>query len=332
LSRVAELEVKKLFLGKCNVRKDLGDISELVESIKQVGVLEPLIVRPTLQDKFEVVVGNRRYHAAKKAGIQKVPCIVREMDDEEAMITSLTENIQRGDISEEEIAMTYRALHEMNPRVWTQATFAKRLGKSQQWISGLLTAYQTLVKLEGIAKGMKAYPKEEERKRGIASVEHLKEIEYALRSEEVKKTLSEEEIEEKRKELAEETLDLSVEDAKAVYDRFKMYPWKPVEQLKSEALAKKTGVALKAYLPPKVARNLDELAEKRRAPVEEILPEVLERGLRAEVEPTESEREVPAKMVSEIDVGEVECPKCGTVLHLIHCEPGKTHKVESKTP
>ena len=327
---MSEIPLEKLFVGKCNVRRELGDISELIESIKQVGVLEPLIVRPAPHDRYEVIVGNRRYNAAKKAGLSKVPCIVREMDDEEAMITSLTENIQRGDISEEEIAKTYVALHEINPRRWTQEAFAKRLGKSPQWVSGILLAYQSLVKLEGIVRSMKAYPKKEERERGIAPLEHLKEIEYALKSDMVRSVLSEEEIEEKRKELAKEILDLSIEDAKAVLDRFKMYPEKPISQLKAEALARKTGVTLKTYLPATVARRLDEIAERRKVSLEEVLPEVLERGLRAETETMEKEREVPAKMVSEIDVGEIECPKCKATLYLVHCEP-KGHKLREKS-
>jgi uncharacterized protein (UPF0212 family) len=72
------------------------------------------------------------------------------------------------------------------------------------------------------------------------------------------------------------------------------------------------------------------VAEERKVSMEEVLPEVVEAGLRASGERKER-GEVPAKMVNEVDVGEVECPKCGAVLRLIHCEPGKIHKVE-RTP
>jgi len=329
---MSEIELEKLFVGKCNVRKDIGDIDELVESIRQVGVLEPLIVRPAPAGRYEVIVGNRRYNAAKIAGLSKVPCIVKEMSDEEAMATSLIENVQRGDITEEEIARAYSTLHNMNPKRWTQEAFARRIGKSQQWVSGIIIAYQTLVKLEamGLAKSMKSYPKKEEREAGIVPVEHLKEIEYAVKSEEVKKLLSEKEIEEKRVELAKEVLELPMDEAKQVIDRFKMYPEKPMEEIKEEALARKTGVSLETYLPPKIARELDKIAEEKKASIEEVLPDVIERGLRERMEAREERAEIPAKMVNEFDVGEVECPKCGAVLHLIHCEPGKTHKVESK--
>lgn len=329
---MSEIELEKLFIGKCNVRRGLGDISELVESIKQVGILEPLIVRPAPHNKFEVVVGNRRYNAAKIVGLKSVPCIVREMDDDEAIVASLTENIQRGDITEEEVVIAFKTLQEINPKRWTQAVFARSVGKSQQWVSYMLEAYQTLVKLKeaGLAKGMKAYPRKEERESGIVPLKHLEEIGYAMKSEEVRKTIPDEKIEEKQVELAREVLDLPIDEAKLVINRFKMYPEKPIREIKEEALARKTGVALEAYLPPRIARELDRMAEERKASIKEILPDVIERALRAEKETKERIEEIPAKMVNEFDVGEVECPKCGTVLRLIHCDPGKTHKVERK--
>jgi len=331
MSHVSEIEISKLFVGKCNVRKTVGDISELTDSVRQVGILEPLIVRPTRTNRYEIIVGNRRYHAAEIIGLKKIPCIVKEMSDDEAIIASLTENVQRGDLTEEEIVETFTALRHMNPKRWTQEAFAKHVGKHQTWVSHLLVAYESLIKLKptGVVTGMKAYPRKEERQSGIAPVEHLKEIEYAVRSEDVRRTLPDEALDEKRTELAKAVLELPTEDAKRVIDRFKMYPEKPVEEIKEEALARQAGVSLETYLPPRVARELDKVAEEKGLSMEEVLPDVVERGLRAQVEPRER-IEVPAKMINEFDVGEVECPKCGTNLRLIHCEPGKTHKVESK--
>jgi len=332
MSQVAELDVEKLFVGKYNVRRELGDISELVESVKQVGILEPLIVRSAPNNRYEVIVGNRRYNAAKKAGLKKIPCILKEMSDDEAIMTSLTENIQRGDLAEQEIVEAYTTLHNIDSKRWTREAFSKQVGKSRSWISGLLTAYESFIKLKtrGVITGMKAYPRDEEKKAGIAPIRHLEEIEYAIRSDEVRKTLSEDKVEEKRIELAKAVLQLPQDDAKRVIDRFKMYPEKPIEETKEEALARKTGVALETYLPPRIARELDRVAVERRASIEEILPDVVERGLRAQTQAKGERGEVPAKMINEFDVGEIECPKCGANLRLIHCEPGKTHKVESK--
>jgi len=332
MSQVTEVEIDRLFVGKCNVRKEAGDLSELIASVRQVGILVPLIVRPTRTNKYEIIVGNRRYRVAEAIGLKKIPCIIKEMSDDEAIIASLTENIQRGDLAEEEIAETFLSLHELNPKGWTQEAFARHVGKSQQWVSTLVTAYQSLVKLRptGIIKSMKAYPRDEERKEGVAPIKHLAEIESALKSEEVRKILPEKELDAKRVELSKTVIELPQEDARRVIDRFKMYPEKPVEEIKDEALARQTGVALETYLPPRLARELDRVAEERKVSMEEVLPEVVEAGLRAGRE-TKERGEVPAKMVDEVDVGEVECPKCGAVLRLIHCEPGRTHKVE-RTP
>ena len=98
-----EIELENLLISKYNVRRELGDIDELVDSIKQVGILEPLIIRPSSPNIFEIIIGQRRYHAAKKVGLRKVPCIIRKMSDEEAIVASLIENVQRGDITEEEL-------------------------------------------------------------------------------------------------------------------------------------------------------------------------------------------------------------------------------------
>jgi len=330
MSHVSEIEIGKLFIGKCNVRKDVGDISELTESIKQVGVLEPLIVRPTRTSRYEIVVGNRRYRAAETIGLKKVPCIVKEMSDDEAIIASLTENIQRGDLAEEEIAETFLSLHELSPKRWTQEVFARHVGKSQQWVSTLLTAYQSLVKLKpsGVIKSMKAYPREEERKEGVAPVKHLTDIEFALRSEEVRSALPERRLEEKRVELAKAVIELPQEDAKRVIDRFKMYPEKPVEEVKEEALARKAGVSLETYLPPRIARELDKVAEEKGLSMEEVLPDIVKKGLEVEAPPKPFE-EKEEKILTEVDTGEIwVCPICNKKYRPLHYDPDKTHRFE----
>jgi len=330
MSQVSEIEIGRLFVGKCNVRKDVGDITELIQSVKQVGILEPLIVRPTRTNKYEIVVGNRRYHAATTIGLKKIPCIIKEMSDDEAIIASLTENIQRGDLTEEEIAETFTSLRNLNLKRWTQDAFARNIGKSQQWVSDLLKAYHSMVKLReaGVVTGMKAYPKKEERQRGVAPVEHLEEIEYAVRSEDVKEKLSEEDLDEKRVELAKAVLELPTEDAKRVIDRFKMYPEKPIEEVKEEALARKAGVSLETYLPPRVARELDRVAEEKGLSMEEVLPDIVKKGLEVEVPPKTPE-EKEEKILTEVDTGEIwVCPICSKKYRPLHYDPDKTHRFE----
>jgi len=283
MSEVIEIDLNKLFIGKLNVRKSLGDITELAESIRQVGILEPLLVRER-GDKYEIIAGTRRFAAAKMVGLKTVPCVVKELSDEEALIVSVTENVQRGDLTEEEIVECFLLLRKLNPTRWSQAEFAKRLGKSHTWISSRLTAYEALQKLRahGLSISMKSSPRREERETGVLPVGHLAEIEYALRSSDVRKAIPEEQLDEKRVELVEAVRDLPYEEAKRVIDRFRMYPERPIKEIREQVEARRTGVQIgRTYLPPRVARELDEFAEQKHTTMEEVLPEVIEMGLKA---------------------------------------------------
>ena len=111
------VEISKLFIGKVNVRKSPGDVGDLVDSIREKGVLEPVLARP-IGGRYELVVGSRRFEAAKIAGLKRVPAIVRPMTDEEAIIVSLVENIQRRDIEPEEEYDAIVALKRANPKAY----------------------------------------------------------------------------------------------------------------------------------------------------------------------------------------------------------------------
>lgn len=290
MPEVIEIPLEKLIVSKFNVRRDPGDISELVESIKAVGVLQPILVRPTEDDKYEIIVGSRRFAAAKKAGLKTIPAIVKDLSDDEAIIESLTENIQRGDLDLEEIAEAYQTIRRFG---WTQAAFAKKIGKSPEWLSKLLLAYESLVKLQqktGKRYRMSTRPTREERERGILPYNLLTEVEYALKSEEVRKVYPEDKIDDIRVELVEAIKDLDYDDAKRVIDYFKMYPEKPIEEVKEMALARKTGVKISTYVPPKVMREVEETAEKLGKPVEVILPVILEKGAEEAARRVEVER------------------------------------------
>jgi len=289
--QVIDIPLEKLTISKFNVRRDLGDISELVESIKAVGVLQPILVRPIGKDKYEVIVGSRRFAAAQKAKLKVIPAIVKEMSDDEAIIESLVENIQRGDLEIEEVAEAYSTIRKLNKR-YTQEVLASKIGKSPQWVSTILMAYQSLVKLRQAGKPykIKERPTEEEREKGILPYTFLSEVEYALKSEEVRKVFPESKIDEVRVMLIEAIKDLNYDDAKRVINYFKMYPEKPIEEVKDMALARKAGVELKTFVPASVMRKVEETAEKIGKPVEVILPTVLERGVEEEAKKVEVQR------------------------------------------
>ena len=110
-----DLETSKLFVGEGNVRKSVGDITELKLSIQEKGILEPILVRPK-NKKYEVVVGSRRFEAAKALGLKRVPAIIRALNDAEALAVSLVENIQRNDLELEEEAEGVLRLMKLDPK------------------------------------------------------------------------------------------------------------------------------------------------------------------------------------------------------------------------
>src|SRR5215216_4852393 len=97
MTTLEDIPLEKLKISKQNARKDVGDISELAQSISEKGVLEPILARPE-NGKIGVVMGSRRYAAAKQAKQHNIPTIVREMDDDEALEISLVENLQRSNL------------------------------------------------------------------------------------------------------------------------------------------------------------------------------------------------------------------------------------------
>src|SRR5688500_4957694 len=113
---VPELELKRIQPNKLNprLRFSKSGLDDLAASIKQYGILEPIIVRP-VNSHYEVVVGERRYRAAQQAGLDEVPVIVRDYNDDEVMEINLVENVQREDLSAVEKAKLCQELRSRYP-------------------------------------------------------------------------------------------------------------------------------------------------------------------------------------------------------------------------
>lgn len=111
------------------------ELAELSDSIKQNGILQPLLVRKK-SSKYEIVAGERRYQAAKLAGLAEVPVIIKEISDEEVFKLALIENLQRSDLSPLEEARGYRQL--IKEKGCTQEEVAKLLSKSRSAITNTL--------------------------------------------------------------------------------------------------------------------------------------------------------------------------------------------------
>ena len=117
-------------------RQVMGDLSELIASIAEKGILEPLLVRPR-GDRFQIVAGERRYQAAVQAGLRELPVVVRDVDETEMLELALIENLQRKDLG---VFEESEALLSLADRCgYTHEDLARRLGKSRTSITESLT-------------------------------------------------------------------------------------------------------------------------------------------------------------------------------------------------
>ena len=111
------------------------NINELAESIKEHGVIQPIVVRK-ISDKYEIIAGERRYKAATLVGMKKVPCIVMNLNDNESAEVAVIENIQRKEMTSLEEAKSFKKI--LDKGYLTQDELAKRMGKSQSSIANKL--------------------------------------------------------------------------------------------------------------------------------------------------------------------------------------------------
>lgn len=115
---------------------DSEALAELADSISQHGILQPLLLRPMMSGGYRIVAGERRWRAARMAGLSEVPATVREMTDTEEMLFALIENLQREDLSPLEEARGYKTLIETQD--FTQEEVSKTIGKSRPAITNAL--------------------------------------------------------------------------------------------------------------------------------------------------------------------------------------------------
>lgn len=132
--KVVELDINLIVSNKDQPRKEFEkeSLEELRDSIKKYGIIQPIVVRK-IKDKYEIIAGERRWRAAKEASLKKVPCVIKEVDDKEAIKLALIENIQRQDLNPIEEANAFKTLMD-NFRL-TQEEVADAVGKSRSYIA-----------------------------------------------------------------------------------------------------------------------------------------------------------------------------------------------------
>ncbi len=125
--------------GRLNPRKDFreDDLAELAESIRQKGLVQPIVVRPDpASGGYEIVAGERRWRAAQRAQLHQVPAIIRDLSDQDALEIAIIENVQRADLNALEEAGGYRELMERFG--YTQDQLAEVIGKSRSHLANTL--------------------------------------------------------------------------------------------------------------------------------------------------------------------------------------------------
>ena len=124
-------------------------LDELAQSIRHNGVIQPLVVRRK-GDRFEIIAGERRWRAAQKAGLHKIPCVVRDVSSDNVLELSLIENIQREELNPIEEANAFKKLLEM--RDLTQEEVARRVGKERSSITNALRLLKLPVELQRLVE------------------------------------------------------------------------------------------------------------------------------------------------------------------------------------
>ncbi|HZJ84207.1 MAG TPA: ParB/RepB/Spo0J family partition protein [Syntrophomonadaceae bacterium] len=134
---ISSIDIQDIIVREDQPRKnfDPNTLEELAKSIKDHGLLQAILVRP-LEDKYEIVAGERRYRAAKLAGLESLPVVIKEVDDQEAFEIALIENLQREDLSIIEEAEAYKSI--LDKFGYTQEVLAGKVGKSRAHITNSL--------------------------------------------------------------------------------------------------------------------------------------------------------------------------------------------------
>lgn len=157
-NKVHEVDINKINPNKNQPRNNFNEesLQELAESINEIGIIQPLTVKK-IGDYYEIIAGERRWRAARIAGLRKVPVIVKEYDDLKALEAALIENVQREDLNPMEEAFTYvRFSEEFN---LSQEEIAKKVGKSRSAVANAMRLInldervQTFVKEGKISNG-----------------------------------------------------------------------------------------------------------------------------------------------------------------------------------
>ncbi len=175
-TRIRQININKIAPNPHQARSELGEMKDLINSIKEKGILEPILVRPKNGD-YEIIAGERRYMASKRIGLSEIPCIVMNVNDMEAMEISLIENLQRLDLDVFEEADGLRYLAENYG--YNHEQISKKLGKARSTVTEIISISRIPEEIRKICNDY-----------GIMSRSTLIEISKQKKSEDMKRLIS----------------------------------------------------------------------------------------------------------------------------------------------
>lgn len=253
--------VGDLVVSPLNVREDIGDIRSLAESIQQDGLLHPLTVRP-FGEKFEIVAGRRRYEASKLIGMKVIPCnVAEEMDDRHAVLTSLKENMRRGDLTAAEKKRGIEKLLGMNggDTAANRRKVATALNMSMAEVKTALELGEWAETFEPHNIAVKAKQRGEAVGKTVVPTSVARTLMKTLKESKVREVLGEFPKEERNKveaEVIREAVALKGKGRTEFLKKFVNDPIRPISELKREVLAPAPSQPLMFTIPVRVENSI----------------------------------------------------------------------------
>lgn len=173
--KIVEIPLSQLRPNPYQPRRHFNEesLNELAASIKEYGVIQPIIVRSVIKG-FEIIAGERRFRASQRSGLATIPAVVRKLSDQQVMEIALIENLQREDLNAIEVASAYQGL--IDQFSYTQEELSLRVGKSRSHIANFLRLLQLPEEIKQIVS------------RGTLSMGHARAI-VGVKNDKMKKTL-----------------------------------------------------------------------------------------------------------------------------------------------
>ena len=145
---IQKINISQIIPNPSQPRKNFkdGDLKELSLSIKNQGLIQPIIVKPTTDNQFQIIAGERRWRASQLNGMHEIDCVVKDLDDINVLEAALIENIQREDLNVIEEANAYKGLIEI--KGINNENLAKLIGKSSSYVSNILRLLELDIEIQ----------------------------------------------------------------------------------------------------------------------------------------------------------------------------------------